>query len=139
MGGGGGYGYGAPQMGGYQQGQGGYGGQQQQGGYPQGGMGGPGGMGMGQMGGGMGGGAMGGQGDEAAWAAQGCPVPGPAGWCMYRTQDTAEVSFFVRKRTPPPHSPPCSHPQTHNLDAGRCLGYEYEYNARLCLKSRAHA
>ncbi|KAG1680390.1 hypothetical protein FOA52_015481 [Chlamydomonas sp. UWO 241] len=95
MGGGGGYGYGALQMGGgYPQGGGGYGmDRPQQGGYPQqqGGMGGMGHMGMGHMGGGMG--QMGGGHDEAAWAAQGCPVPGPNGWTMYRTQDTAEVYY----------------------------------------------
>eukprot|EP00798_Chlamydomonas_sp_ICE-L_P030497 gene30497-35516_t len=77
--GGGGYGGGygaAPQ---------GYGG----GGY----AGGPGGMAAPQ---GYGGGVPGGM--EDAWAAQGCPTPGPAGWYMYRTKETGET-YFHNHRT----------------------------------------
>ncbi len=35
---------------------------------------------------------------QDAWAAQGCPVAGPNGWCMYRTKDTGEV-YFHNPRT----------------------------------------
>lgn len=35
---------------------------------------------------------------EDVWAAQGYPVPGPAGWCMYRTKDTGET-YFHNHRT----------------------------------------
>ncbi len=31
--------------------------------------------------------------DESQWAAQGCPVAGPNGWCMYRAKDTGEIYY----------------------------------------------
>lgn len=87
-----GYGYGQ-QMGGYPQG--GYGMDRPQGGMydrpgmGMGGMGNIGGMGMGMPNMGMG---MNMQ-EEAAWAAQGYPVPGPNGWTMYRAKDSNEPYF----------------------------------------------
>eukprot|EP00955_Chlamydomonas_euryale_P067574 359869-Chlamydomonas_euryale.AAC.40 len=99
------YGYGQ-QMGGYPQG--GYGMDRPHGGMSpydrpgmgMGGMGNIGGMGMGMpnMGMGMGMPNMGmGMGmnmqEEAAWAAQGYPVPGPNGWTMYRAKDSNEPYF----------------------------------------------
>lgn len=35
---------------------------------------------------------------EDVWAAQGYPVGGPNGWCMYRTKDTGEV-YYHNHRT----------------------------------------
>ncbi len=38
-----------------------------------------------------------GGGPDDAWAAQGFPVNGPNGWCMYRTKDTGEVYFHNQR------------------------------------------